>query len=104
MEMVWDVIILDHAWVKSLFVGPQDWKNVEFGVKLYDTYHENLTFDQFQSFLASHGNELTPAAYIPEWNWVNPYGGWPYNLGHFDGPDTIKNQKWVDLLLGANGD
>ena len=69
-------------WALTLFDDPQDWQTVEFGVKLYDTYRENLTFDQFQSFLASHGNQLTPAAEIPEWNWVNP-GGWPYNLGRF---------------------
>jgi hypothetical protein len=92
------------AWAPTLFDDPQDWQNVEFGVKLYDAYHENLTFDQFQSFLASYGNQLTPAADIPEWNWVNPRGGWPYNLGRFDGPDTVKNQKWVDLLLGASDD
>jgi RHS repeat-associated protein len=90
-------------WALTLFDDPKDWQNVEFGVKLYDTYRENLTFDQFQSFLASHGNQLTPAAVIPEWNWVNP-GGWPYNLGRFDGPDTGQNQKWVDLLLGAHGE
>jgi hypothetical protein len=37
-------------------------------------------------------------------HWVNPGGDWPYNLGHFDGPDTGQNQRWVDLLLGANSE
>jgi RHS repeat-associated protein len=92
---------VNPAWWRTAFDEPGDWQNVEFGVRLYDTYKAQMTLEQFRDFLATNGNTLTPAAHIPEWNWTNPQGGWPYEVGRFDGPEAGQNERWIRLLLGA---
>ena len=86
-------------WWRTGFDEPGDWWNVEFGVQLFNTYGTQLTFDQFQDFLAAHSDWLTPASTIPEWNWVNQQRGWPYKVGRFDGPRAGQYEPWVQLLL-----
>ena len=88
-------------WWQTAFDEPGDWQNVEFGIQLYDTHTAQMTLEQFQDFLATNGSSLTPAAYIPEWNWTNPQGGWPYEVGRFDGPEAGQNERWIQMLLGA---
>jgi RHS repeat-associated protein len=88
-------------WWRTSFDDPSDWQNVEFGVQLFETYGAQLTFDQFQDSLAARGDWLTLASSIPEWNWVNPKGGWPYEAGRFDGPEAGQNERWVRSLLGG---
>jgi len=92
---------VNPAWWRTAFDEPGDWQNVEFGVRLYDTYKAQMTLEQFEDFLAANGSSLTPAAYIPEWNWTNPQGGWPYEVGHFAGPEAGQNERWIRMALGA---
>jgi RHS repeat-associated protein len=92
---------VNPEWWRTAFDEPRDWQNVEFGVQLFDTYGARLSFDQFQDFLATRGDWLTPAPYTPEWYWVNPYGGWPYEVGRFNGPEAGQNERWVVSLLGG---
>jgi len=88
---------INPEWMSTLFDDPGDYWNVEFGVRLYDTYHRQMTYDQFQSYLATNGWWLTPAPVIPETRFEHL--DWPYSVGYFDGPDTAKNKSIVDLLL-----
>jgi len=88
---------VNPEWVSTLFDDPGDYLNVEFGVKLYDTYHSQMTYRQFQDYLATYGYWLTPATEIPEKRFEHP--DWPYWVGYFDGPDTQRNKPIVDLLL-----
>lgn len=88
---------INPEWMSTLFDDPGDYWNVEFGVRLYDTFHSQITYNQFQDFLATYGWWLTPAVEIPTTRYENQ--DWPYSVGYFDGPDTTKNKPIVDLLL-----
>ncbi|MEJ5203473.1 MAG: RHS repeat-associated core domain-containing protein [Anaerolineales bacterium] len=93
---------INPEWFSGLFDDPDDFDSVEFGVKLFNTHGSNPTFTQFESFLASHVSELTKAPYIPDWKWINPRSGWPYQVGRFDGPDTQINSEKVRFFLGGS--
>ena len=92
---------INPEWWQTAFDEPGDWWNVEFGVQLFDAYSTRLTFDQFQDFLGTQGSWLTPASFTPEWNWINPKSGWPYETGRFDGPEARQNERWVRQILGG---
>ncbi len=88
---------INPAWATNLFDDPSDYRNVEFGITLYDTYGKHMSFEQFQKHLAIYGGGLTPAPIIPGTGFSHP--DWPYSMGYFDGPDTGKNKPIVDILL-----
>jgi RHS repeat-associated protein len=90
---------VNPTWRSTLFDDPADWQSVEFGAQMFNVYGPRLTLEQFQDFLATYGQWLTPAPTAPAWYWTNPRGGWPYEVGHFDGPDTGRNGRWVMHLL-----
>lgn len=83
--------------MSTLFDDPGDYWNVEFGVRLYNSYGSRISFYQFQNHLTAYGWWLTLAATIPDSRFEHP--NWPYSAGYFDGPDTAKNKPLVDLLL-----
>ena len=88
---------INPDWVSTLFDDPGDYWNVEFGVRLYNSYGSRMSFDQFQNHLTAYGWWLTLAVTIPDSRFEHP--NWPYSAGYFDGPDTTKNKPLVDLLL-----
>jgi hypothetical protein len=89
---------VNPEWLSTGFDEPGDWWNVEFGIKMFRTYGKQMSLDQFQNFLASHGHWLTPGQ-EREWHWAKKPGKWPYRVGYFDGPDEAKNEVPVVLLL-----
>jgi hypothetical protein len=90
---------INPDWWQTGFDEPGDWWNVEFGIQLFRAYGSRMTFEQFQSFLATRGHSLSPAPLTPEWNWVNPNPGWPYRVGRFDGPKAAQYELPIQLLL-----
>jgi RHS repeat-associated protein len=92
---------VNPAWWRTAFDEPGDWQNVEFGVQLYDTHKAQMTLEQFEDFLATNGSMLTPAPTTPTWYWVNSQERWPYEVGHFAGPEAGQNERWIQMLLGT---
>jgi RHS repeat-associated protein len=90
---------LNLNWKKSLFDDPQDYRRVELGIKMFDMYHSFMTFDEFQNALKIYGYLLAQASEYHEWGWKNPTGKWPYEPGHFDGPDESKYEPIIQSLL-----
>jgi RHS repeat-associated protein len=88
---------LEWEEMRTLFDDPTDYAMVEFGVRMYNAYGRTLTYNQFQAYLAAHGNELMPAPSIPPQNFTNP--DWPYPVGYFNGPDEKENEGLVRILL-----
>ncbi len=97
---------INLEWVRSGFDEPGDFQNVQFGIDLYRKSRGRLSYHEYLSFFATHGASLTAAneGQIPPWVWRNPAGGWPYAVGHFDGPDTVKNASVVREMLGGSGE
>ena len=79
-----DIGYFNPNWIGTWFDDPSDYNNVEFGVRLYDTYRLGLTLQQFHTHLALYGDSLTPGQ-AHELGWRNP--NWPYRVGYFNGPD-----------------
>jgi hypothetical protein len=88
---------INPDWANTLYDEPSDFRNVEFGVTLYNAYGEHMSYEQFLQHLATYGGELTPAPATPSTGFNHP--DWPYSGGYFDGPDTGKNRPIVDILL-----
>jgi RHS repeat-associated protein len=88
---------INPSWANTMFDDPGDYWNVEFGIRLYDIYRSQISYKQFQDYLALNSGWLTPAPEIPSTRFF--ISAWPYSVGYFDGPDTIKNKPIVDLLL-----
>jgi hypothetical protein len=86
-------------WIGGGFDDPTDYNGVQFGVDLYKTYHEGLTFSQFIDELTRKGSKLAHTASVPSYNWINPIPGWPYDPGRFNGPDEATNEPEVQRYL-----
>jgi hypothetical protein len=83
--------------LQTLFDDPQDYATIDFGIRMYNTYGRSLSYSQFQDYLATYSNELTPAPSISEQGFTNP--NWPYRVGYFNGPDDQENERLVRALL-----
>jgi hypothetical protein len=86
-------------WASTLFDDPTDYNAVEAGIVMYDTYGRFLTFDQYQSILSSYRiGFATTSEHLP-WEWDNPAGRWPYEVGHFNGPFENKFEPEIQEIL-----
>ena len=83
-------------WIGGGFDDPTDFNGVQFGVDLYNNYHQGLTFSHLIDELTRKGSKLAHPALTPSsFEWINPQGGWPYNPGRFNGPDNLVNEPKV---------
>jgi RHS repeat-associated protein len=86
-------------WIGSGFDDPKDWNAVELGITLYDSYGISMSFSQFADGLTSKRENLARPASIPNSQWANPRGGWPYAVGRFNGPREMEFEPKILELL-----
>jgi len=86
-------------WIGGGFDDPTDFNGVQFGVDLYNNYHEGLTFSQLIDEFTRKGSKLAHPASVPSYNWINPNPGWPYDPGRFNGDDDVANEPEVQRYL-----
>jgi len=90
---------LNPAWIGSGFDDPRDWNAVETGIQLFNSGGANVSFTSFIQGLTMRGQSLDQPDVIPDWNWTNPRGGWPYSVGRFNGPREAEYEPIILELL-----
>jgi hypothetical protein len=91
---------INPLWVGGGFDDPKDYNAVETGIQLFDRYHANMTFPQFVAGITARGSLMDRPSVTPDWEWKNPVGGWPYSVGHFNGPREAEFEPTIQQLLG----
>ncbi len=84
----------------TFFDDPQDYQGVELGIDLWRKYGEALNSEQLKTEIENSYSKLAPAPDRPSvqpgagetypYGWRNPFGGWPYAVGRFNGPGEHK--------------
>jgi RHS repeat-associated protein len=97
---VCDRFYLNPEWWKTFFDDPLDYHSVELGINLWRKYGETLNSEQLKAELENNYSKLAPppawpslqsgTGAAPAYGWQNPRGGWPYDVGRFNGPDEKK--------------
>jgi len=90
---------VNPTWIGGGFDDPKDYAAVETGIQLYNLYGAQMSFTQFLQGLSSKGHQLDRPDVIPDWNWTNPFGGWPYSVGRFNGPKEAEFEPTIQSLL-----
>ncbi|NMC34701.1 MAG: hypothetical protein GYA36_19940 [Veillonellaceae bacterium] len=85
-------------WANTYYDDPLDYQAVEFGIRLYETNKENMSFQQFQTFLTRNRTMLTKGDPKSKSIWRSIDDGF-YKPEFFDGPDAAKNAPVVNALL-----
>ncbi len=79
---------VNPTWIPTLLDDPNDYRTIEFGIHLWNTYHEGLTESQLRAEIEQKYHTLTPPPMDPNrksYGWRNWRGTWPYPLGYFNG-------------------
>ena len=90
---------VNPAWIGRGFDDPTDYAAIETGIQLFDQYGVNMSFSQFIQGLTSKGHLLAKPGTIPDWEWSNPRGGWPYSVGRFNGSREAEYEPIIQELL-----
>jgi RHS repeat-associated protein len=79
--------------VPYLFDDPGDYRSVQFGSDLHRKYGRSLTLFQFRDELEQNQHQfplppqLPGQGNTPAYGWINSRGGWPYQVGRFNGDE-----------------
>ena len=90
---------MNLQWAPSWFDDPYDFKAVEAGILMYETYGRFLPYEGFQHILKIYGLGLAHSQEGLEWAWTNDKGVWPYEVGHFNGAKEFEFEPTIQALL-----
>jgi RHS repeat-associated protein len=87
---------INPSWAATYFDDPTDYSAIDLGIELYKSYQNGLTFTQLIRSINSRADKLAHPSYTPSsFYWINPLGGWPYDIGRFNGPNDSSNEPIV---------
>jgi hypothetical protein len=99
---VCDRFYLRPQWWKTLNDDPPDYQAIQLGINMWRKYRANLTLQQLKTEFEQNYSKLATAPEMPgvgetsAYGWRNPRGGWPYDIGRFNGPN--EHRYWPPRL------
>lgn len=101
------IAYLPPSRIPTLGDDPADYRSVEFGIELWKKYGASLSLPQFRRELEQNYHKFAPplalpgSGGIPDYPWKNPRGGWPYDVGDFNG--SREHEHWPPKLENGFG-
>jgi hypothetical protein len=58
-----------------------------------------MSYSQFVEGVTQIGSQLAKPVKFQKWGLSNLFGGWPYEVGRFNGPEGAKNEAYIQDQL-----